>query len=446
MAALMAGVQRAQDQGTAGSILVADNGDGLGAIAPSDLANARVIAAREAVEAAMARHFQAREELWHAMRSDDGPRQLRALEAVAAAQTGIQQRQADLLAALQTQEEIVRGLVTAEETRIYGPGGPTVVDRILNGAAAAGGVTVGIAEGSLYSVGDVFVGAYTIVAHPIDTYNGVIAFFNAPPRTTEEQRAADLAAFDRDLAARLAAVGSPFQSGREGGVILGRYVIGPLATGGLTTVTIEVVGRTGLITRVLPLAAGGDAATVAANVERAAQIVRITERAVDGLPEVSGTLVGNALGQGNQYLPFLMADGRTALVYRATLPSDLQAARTAIETMNRAHPGLMPQVYGMTRLADGTPALVLERFENATVLMNNMHAMPGAAEAFRGVFTSSAYAEWRTMGGFGRGLDNDYLFIDAAGRPRMAVPRRAGQFLELVESGRIFQGTAPPVP
>lgn len=64
--------------------------------------------------------------------------------------------------------------------------------------------------------------------------------------------------------------------------------------------------------------------------------------------------------------------------------------------------------------------------------------------AFRNVFTPEAWAQLSVMPGFGRALDADYLFIDAAGNPRVALPRRSTDFERLINSGNIFEGVTRP--
>lgn len=61
------------------------------------------------------------------------------------------------------------------------------------------------------------------------------------------------------------------------------------------------------------------------------------------------------------------------------------------------------------------------------------------------MFTPEAWAKLSVMPGFGRALDADYLFIDAAGNPRVALPRRSTDFERLINSGNIFERGHPPL-
>ncbi len=101
----------------------------------------------------------------------------------------------------------------------------------------------------------------------------------------------------------------------------------------------------------------------------------------------------------------------------------------------------MPRIYGTTRLANGDTALVVERYNGGTPLMH-VHDPAVVDQALRQVLTPEGM---RAMNAWelGCGFDRDYAFLMPNGQVRLSVPRRAGQFRELVDTGRIFQNTVP---
>lgn len=208
---------------------------------------------------------------------------------------------------------------------------------------------------------------------------------------------------------------------------------------GLASSGIKNAGWLGMAAiRNLKSAFGGKAAATAAEraAARAAAEHAATDAALQGLPNVAGRASGNTLGQGAQYTPFVMADGRRAVVFTGD-SWELSKGREAIEALNRAQPGLMPEIFGRTTLPNGESGLVMESI-SGTVLMNNDRAL---LESFRDVFTDKGFKQLTSFDGFGRSLDRDYLFIDSSGRPRVALPRRADEFYDRVVKAGYFRGT-----
>lgn len=258
----------------------------------------------------------------------------------------------------------------------------------------------------------------------------------APPPDPDAERASRILDREIDLETELERIRDGATVNRRDGNFDGEHVIGPLVLGEGAL----VVGRAGIAIRsaVLAKRRADAAAILARSTARALAEQTLREQAVVGLPKVEGQLAAEAIGQGDQYIPFKLADGREALAYRSRYGFELRDARRALDIMGKEHPGLMPEVYGMARLPNGEPVIVLERFTDAYTPFQR----PGVGRAKfleplrESVLTEKGYRTWLGDGGIrGHSLDDDYLFLDSSGRTRLALPRRASQFLDLLKDG-----------
>jgi len=305
--ALMEGVRRAQNTGLAGGIQVAQSGGGTSA-SPLDLANARVVAARAGVDAAFEAKAHALEAVRNAAIAGDEAALEKARGNIDVVEGDFRRATEEVRAAMEAREVVLRDAVATEEKRIYGPEGPTTGQRIAAGGAGAAGLTVGMVEGTVYSVWDSVVGVYTLVRHPIQTAEGVVAFFTpGPVPTPAEQARRDREYLDAELGDRLAQVQAPFSSSRDDGVMLGRYVIGPvaqIAAGGTGLVSggskVGTVGNAGRVSGAVKVA--GEIGEELA--ENGGRVARVADK-VD-CPGGICTVAGNCFAAGT---PVSLADG-----------------------------------------------------------------------------------------------------------------------------------------
>jgi hypothetical protein len=400
-----------------------------------------VVTARQRTEELLNKQRQAQENVRQVALNGGTPEQLEAArEQLRQAQAAVVASRDGILSSLEANERVTQAAVTREEQRIYGPDGPTTLQRAGNAGTGTAGVLAGTAEGTVTGLYKMGAGLVTMAAHPVDTFHAVVSAFSGPAPTQAERAAADAAQLEQERAERVAQVGAPFQTGREGGQILGEAVLAPLAGGEI--VGLAVKGGVGLVTSRMAAREAETAAALAKEQQLTAARVAAVAKATDGLPKLEGTVSGEALGQGSQYVPFRLADGTEALAFRGQ-PYELRDARAAIDVMNKAQPGVMPKVYGQTVLPNGDTALVVERYQGGQVLMQ-VHDPAVVNQALGRVLTPEGM---RAMNAWelGRGFDRDYAFLMPDGSVRLSVPRRADQFRDLVDTGRIFQNTTPRV-
>jgi hypothetical protein len=297
----------------------------------------------------------------------------------------------------------------------------------------------GIGESSFTGAVNTVKGVGSLVGRAYDWATGAPSEPTVQP-TPAQVRQNRLADRQQMLDTELARIQDGAAVNRSEGNWYGENVVGPAALG-------EAAGL------VVKAGVGVVAARTAAREEAAAQALAreqrlvqartaMVEQATAGLPRVEGTVTSEALGQGGQYIPFRLADGTEALAFRGE-SFELRDARAAIDAMNKAQPGVMPKIYGTTTLANGDTALVLERYNGGQVLMQ-VHDQAIREQALSQVLTPKGLAAYKSWN-LGRAFDEDYAFIMPNGQVRLAVPRRADQFRDLVDTGEVFQNTVPRV-
>ncbi len=230
-----------------------------------------VVAARERASAAFDRLTQARIAAREAALNHGDVDA--AVKQVELAQQALTEASGQVRTALEANDAATRQLEHEEELRVYGPGGPTTMQRTGAVLSTTGGVVTGMAQGTLAGAWDTVAGLGHILFHPIDTVKNVAAALRAPGPTSGELAAQDAMSLERERAERLAMVGSPFGTAKEGGYVIGHELVGPMAGG-------EALGILGTLAKRGVSALG---ARVTAQVaERAAPIE------VAGLEQMSG--------------------------------------------------------------------------------------------------------------------------------------------------------------
>ena len=202
---------------------------------------ASVIRARADVPQALARVQQAQIAVRDA--TLNGGDVARARAELSAAQQALTDASARVHTALEANEAQTQFLQRQEEQRVYGPDGPTTLQRVGSGLTLTGGILVGMGKGTVDGVGDALVGLGSAVIHPIDTAHTIAGLFTASPPSESQLVANDVAALQRERAERIATVAAPYQTGQNAGYVLGHDVVGPLATG-------EILGAVGAAGRV----------------------------------------------------------------------------------------------------------------------------------------------------------------------------------------------------
>jgi hypothetical protein len=158
------------------------------------------------------------------------------------AQKALTQASASVRTALEANEAATQKLERQEEIKVYGPDGPSTLQRTGAGLSTAGGVVTGMGEGTVVGAWDSVYGLGYALFHPVETVKNIGAALNAPMPTPEQLAAEDALSLERERSQRLAQVSAPFAVGRDGGYIIGHDLIGPVAGG-------EAIGIAGTLAK-----------------------------------------------------------------------------------------------------------------------------------------------------------------------------------------------------
>jgi hypothetical protein len=224
-----------------------------------------VTAARERVGAALARKQKAVAAVRQAVVSGGD---------VGAAKSELAAAEAELVAAIEgvrtaakANEAETKRLVTEREKELYGPDGPSTLQRFGVGARVFGGVLVGTGAGTVVGVGQTFSGTLHVLAHPVESVRSLAKAFSTPLPTQEERLERSTAELVREREQRLAQTNAPFETSYEGGYIIGTDVVGPLAGGELLGAAGTLAGRAGRAVTVGRSGARGEGAAAPVLVE-----------------------------------------------------------------------------------------------------------------------------------------------------------------------------------
>jgi hypothetical protein len=249
------------------------------------------------------------------------------------AQAELNQASARVLAALRANEAKTQLLERQEQERVYGPGGPSVLDQTASIASTSAGVVSGMAEGTAVGLWDIGGALVHGVTHPIETADRVVAFFSQPAPTEEQLVARQVAALEQERFHRVVQVSAPFGTAKDDGFVLGHDILAPVAGGELLGGAVSVLGRGyGALTSRLTTAAAAPLevdATTAAMMTRMGltQESRLYRWTDPEFIQPDGTMAGNPHSMAlvndfynpvpNRYYQAMLDGGRT--------PAELEA-------------------------------------------------------------------------------------------------------------------------